>query len=304
MIISIMGPTASGKTDSAIELAKQFPIEIVSVDSALVYRDMNIGTAKPSNELLQTIPHHLINIINPDQQYTVAMFLRDAEKAIMDIQQRNKIPLLVGGTMMYFKALLEGLTDIPAIPSGVRHLLQQRQELEGLDELYAELTQVDTVAASRIHAHDAQRILRALEVYQATGKTLTEWLAHPIKPIIDKESLLQFALWPEDRAQLHSLLAKRFEQMLEQGFVEEVVNLQAKYQLTAESSSLRCVGYRQVWQYLQGDYNYEEMQLRCIAASRQLAKRQLTWLRTWSPKPIFINAYQPDTLQKMQDIIC
>lgn len=300
-IITLMGPTATGKTDIAIELAKQLPIEIVSVDSALVYRGLNIGSAKPDAKVLEKIPHHLIDIISPEQNYSVATFLTDAKQAIQGILARNKIPLLVGGTMLYFKAFLEGLADIPAVPDAIRRKLQQRVQEEGLAACYQALQKIDPVAAARIHANDQQRITRALEVYYATGKNLTSWW-QAAKPAGAPYEMLQLSLMPENRAELHEMLAARFQHMLAQGFIAEVENLKARYQLHADLSSMRSVGYRQVWQYLAGDINYNEMVEQGIAASRQLAKRQITWLRAWQNHQI-VFAYQPDTIAQVQSKI-
>jgi tRNA dimethylallyltransferase len=300
-IITLMGPTATGKTDLAIQLAQAFPIEIISVDSALVYRDMDIGTAKPAQEILQKIPHYLINIISPETNYSVAAFLNDAKQAIQDIQSRGKVPILVGGTMLYFKALMEGLADIPPVPEAVRTRLKENLAQEGLVPLYQRLTIVDPVSAARIHANDAQRILRALEVYESSGKTLSAWIEAGQRQH-DLGEILQISLMPEDRAYLHQVLAARFHSMLDAGFVKELEMLKQKYHLHADLSSMRCVGYRQVWQYLANEITYQEMVDQGIAASRQLAKRQMTWLRSWQGQHI-IPAYQAQTLSMTQKIL-
>lgn len=298
MVIMLMGPTGTGKTQLALELAASLPLEIISVDSALVYQDMNIGTAKPAKAVLAQTPHHLVDIISPEKNYSAAEFLVAANQAIQRVEAKGKIPLLVGGTMLYFKAFLEGLAEIPAVPQEIRAKLQSQAISEGLASLYAKLSEIDPLTAQRLHANDAQRILRALEVYQASGKPLSYWLesAKQTKPT---QPSLQLSLVPEDRSVLHTVLAQRFQAMLAEGFIDEVKALQAKYQLTAETSSMRCVGYRQIWQYLAGQINYTTMCETSIAASRQLAKRQLTWLRSWPQHQQFA-AYEIETLTKIK----
>ncbi|MCD6047614.1 MAG: miaA [Gammaproteobacteria bacterium] len=300
-LITLMGPTATGKTDLAIQLAQVLPLEIISVDSALVYCGMDIGTAKPSPEVLQKLPHHLIDIISPETNYSVAAFLNDAKQAIQEIQSRGKVPLLVGGTMLYFKALTEGLADIPPVPEAIRTHLKEELTQQGLAVFYQRLAAVDPVSAARIHANDAQRILRALEVYESSGKTLSAWIEAGQRQH-DLGEILQISLIPEDRAYLHQVLAERFQQMLDMGFVAEVERLKHKYHLQADLSSMRCVGYRQVWQYLANEITYPEMVEQGIAASRQLAKRQMTWLRAW-PAHHMIAAYQKQALQSIQELI-
>jgi tRNA dimethylallyltransferase len=301
-IIHLMGPTASGKTDFAIALARELPIEVISVDSALVYRGLDIGSAKPSANIRAEIPHHLIDIISPEDHYSVANFLQDARKAIADIHARGKIPLLVGGTMLYFKALLEGLANIPSIASEIRNAVQQKLNEQGSVLLHQELQQVDSYSASRIHANDTQRVTRALEVFYGTGRPLTYWLQLSSQEASSLNSILQLSLIPQDRNELHEILAKRFYAMLEQGFVAEVQSLQANYLLNPDLSAMRCVGYRQVWQYLAGEINHESMVNAAIAASRQLAKRQLTWLRSWQNHEV-VFAYQANTYDEMRSKI-
>lgn len=279
LIICLMGPTASGKTALATELLAQYPFEIISVDSALIYREMNIGTAKPTPEELKITPHHLIDIINPNESYSAAQFCTDAERLIDEIVQRGKVPLLVGGTMMYFNALQQGLSELPEANEGVRIDLENQIKTLGLEHLYKQLQQVDPVTADRLHAHDTQRVQRALEVYYTSGTPLSELVAQKKKNTAHK--FVNFILFPEQRLWLHERIAQRFEQMLEAGLVEEVGLLQQKWALHANLPSMRCVGYRQVLEYLNGEYDSQSLQDKGIAATRQLAKRQLTWLRHW-----------------------
>jgi tRNA dimethylallyltransferase len=274
-----MGPTASGKTALAIEMATQHNCEIISVDSALIYRDMDIGSAKPSLQELQLAPHKLIDILDPSESYSAADFRRDALLAIEDIVSRGKTPLLVGGTMMYFKALLEGLSPLPAADNGIRQQILAQAQTQGWDALHQELCDIDPVAGERIHPNDPQRLSRALEVYRISGKTMTELTQ--TKSAALPYDVVQFAIAPTDRKILHQLIAKRFNMMLEQGFIEEVARLKARNDLHLELPSMRCVGYRQCWQYLDNEFDHTTMVEKATAATRQLAKRQLTWLRSW-----------------------
>jgi tRNA dimethylallyltransferase len=278
-VIFLMGPTASGKTALAIEMATQHNCEIISVDSALIYRDMDIGSAKPSLQELQLAPHKLIDIIDPSESYSAADFRRDALLAIEDIVSRGKTPLLVGGTMMYFKALLEGLSPLPAADDGIRQQILAQAQTQGWDALHQELCSIDPVAGERIHPNDPQRLSRALEVYRISGKTMTELTQ--TKSAALPYDVVQFAIAPTDRKILHQLIAKRFNMMLEQGFIEEVASLKARNDLHLELPSMRCVGYRQCWQYLDNEFDHTTMVEKATAATRQLAKRQLTWLRSW-----------------------
>jgi len=274
-----MGPTASGKTALACELVNRYSFEIISVDSAMIYREMNIGTAKPSSQELQLAPHHLINIKDPVETYSAAEFCTDASALCDSIISRGKTPLLVGGTMMYFNALQKGLSALPEADEVVRKQLEDEAEQHGWATLHQKLTQIDPETAARIHAHDAQRIQRALEVYYLTGTALSTLLAEQ-KNSSDYQ-FINFALFPEQRSWLHERIAQRFEQMLREGLVEEVRQLRAKWDLYPNLPSMRCVGYRQIWEYLQDEYDYSTMREKGIAATRQLAKRQLTWLRSW-----------------------
>lgn len=279
LAIFLMGPTASGKTGAAVELISKLPIEIISVDSALVYRDMNIGTAKPDAETLAVAPHHLIDIIDPTSAYSAANFRSDALQLMADITARGKIPLLVGGTMLYFKALQEGLSGLPEANPEVRARLDARAALIGWPAMHAKLALVDPVTAARLEPNDVQRIQRALEVFEITGEAMSALYAKQTHDVFPYK-LLKIALVPGDRKVLHDRIALRFDQMLAAGFVEEVRALIVKYPtLTPESTSMRCVGYRQALEYLKGDYDAAELRDRGIFATRQLAKRQLTWLR-------------------------
>jgi tRNA dimethylallyltransferase len=274
-----MGPTASGKTGLAIELYQRFPIELISVDSALVYRDMNIGTAKPDADMLARAPHHLIDIIDPTQAYSAAQFRTDALTLMGEITARGKIPVLVGGTMLYFNALQHGMNNLPESSPEVRTQLLARAEREGWPAMQNELARFDPATAQRLKPTDAQRIERALEVYLITGRPMSEILAEEKLPRLPYR-LLKIALLPSDRAVLHQRIAERFDAMLAQGLLQEVENLQSKYSgLTPTMSSMRCVGYRQALQYLAGEFDLATLREKGVAATRQLAKRQLTWLR-------------------------
>jgi len=277
--IFLMGPTASGKTGAAVELIAKLPVEIISVDSALVYRDMNIGTAKPDAEILALAPHHLIDIIDPTSVYSAASFRSDAFRLMEDITSRGKIPLLVGGTMLYFKALQEGLSGLPEANPEVRARLDARAAFIGWPAMHEKLALVDPITAARLEPNDTQRIQRALEVFELTGEAMSALYAKQTNEVLPYH-LLKIALVPSDRKVLHERIAIRFEQMLKDGFVDEVKQLIVKYpSLTAESTSMRCVGYRQALEHLAGEYDLAELRDRGIFATRQLAKRQLTWLR-------------------------
>jgi len=289
--IFLMGPTAAGKTDLAIELTKVLPCELISVDSALVYRGMDIGSAKPSKDILAAHPHRLIDILDPAESYSAADFRRDALEAMAEITARGKIPLLVGGTMLYYKALLEGLADMPAADPHVRAELEEQVQRLGLHALHQQLAAVDPESAARIHPNDPQRLIRALEVYRVSGLTMTE---HRQRQSAQSSAagasaagqlpytVASLAIAPTDRHILHERIALRFGQMLEQGFVDEVRLLRARSDLHAGLPSIRAVGYRQVWDHLDGKLTSVEMQERGIIATRQLAKRQFTWLRSWA----------------------
>lgn len=278
-IIFLMGPTASGKTSAAVELIKHLPVELISVDSALVYRDMNIGTAKPDAAMLRQAPHHLINVIDPTEAYSAAQFKTDALRLMADITARGKIPLLVGGTMLYFKSLQGGLGDLPEANTAIRATLDAEALKIGWPAMHAKLAQIDHETAARLKSTDSQRIQRALEVHAISGKTMTQLFAEQTSTALPYR-LLKLALVPSDRSVLHERIAVRFDQMLKDGFIDEVQALRGKYPaLHADMPSMRCVGYRQVLQYLDGEFGWDELREKGIAATRQLAKRQLTWLR-------------------------
>lgn len=277
--IFLMGPTASGKTGVAVELYSRLPVELISVDSALVFRDMNIGTAKPDAETLAKAPHHLIDIISPTAAYSAANFRTDALRLMADITARGKVPLLVGGTMLYFKALQGGLSNLPEANPTVRNEIEQEAAQIGWPAMYVRLAQVDPHTAARLQPNDVQRIERALEVYRLTGQSMTSLHQASAGEALPYR-LLKVALVPSERKVLHERIVLRFDQMLADGFIDEVKALVQKYpELTADSTSMRCVGYRQALEYLAGQYDMNELRDRGIFATRQLAKRQLTWLR-------------------------
>lgn len=296
-----MGPTASGKTKLAIEFTQQFPAEIISVDSAMIYREMNIGTAKPTPELLKKAPHCLIDIRDPSQCYSAGEFREDALGAIEAILKKKCIPLLVGGTMLYFHVLQQGIAALPKANQAIRQQLQQSLEKQGPQKLHEKLQLIDPVAAQRIHPNDPQRLLRALEVAAITGKTLTEIQStQSLTPL--PYHFLNIALIPQDRSHHHHLIEKRFKTMLKQGFVEEVEKLFKRGDLKADLPAMRTVGYRQIWPYLEGKLSYPVMQECAIIATRQLAKRQMTWLRAW--KNIYSFSYEEKNIShKIAELI-
>jgi len=291
--VSIMGPTGTGKTDLAVELVSRFPFEIISVDSALVYRDMDIGTAKPGKEILEKAPHRLIDIIDPGDVYSAARFRKDALSEMEVITKSGKIPLLVGGTGLYFRALLEGISELPSADPVVREKLEQEAADLGWQVMHDRLNEVDPVAANRIHPNDPQRIERALEVYEITGRSITSFFEKDSRRTCPYK-MINILLEPEDRNWLHKRLEKRFSQMMERGIIDEVRGLQQLYDLNAESPALRLVGYRQVWEYLVGETDQVTMVEKAVIATRQLAKRQLTWFRsTKNTEHIFVDTASP-----------
>jgi len=304
--IFLMGPTASGKTDLALDLARVLPCELVSVDSALVYRGMDIGTAKPSRTLLAEFPHRLIDIREPVESYSAADFRDDALAAMAEITARGRIPLLVGGTMLYFKTLLAGLADMPGADPALRAELEARGGAEGWSVLHRELAAVDPESAARIHPNDPQRLVRALEVYRLTGLSMT---AHRLRQAAQNTrsgdsvgghlpyTVAHLAIAPTHRQTLHERIARRFRLMLEQGFVDEVEVLRRRGDLHEGLPSMRAVGYRQVWEYLDGRLTREQMAERGIVATRQLAKRQFTWLRSWTDL-YWLDSLGDDNLQR------
>lgn len=286
-VLFLMGPTAAGKTDLALGLAEQFPIEIISVDSALVYRGMDIGSAKPSAEEMAAVPHHLIDIRDPSEPYSAADFCTDARRLVDEIIGRGKVPLLVGGTMMYFKALLEGLAEMPPANAEVRAEIDILASSEGWPAVHRELEQVDPESAARIHPNHSQRLNRALEVFRVTGVTMTEWRERQHNEqqsngFAQKYKLCQLAIGPRDRSLLHRRIAQRYHAMVDKGLLEEVTAMHLREDLHPDLPSVRAVGYRQIWQYLDGELVLADAIEKAIVATRQLAKRQLTWLRGWS----------------------
>lgn len=274
----LMGPTASGKTGVAVDLVRELPCEIVSVDSAQVYRRMDIGTAKPDAETLKAAPHHLINLIEPNESYSAARFRDDVQAQMREITERGRIPLLAGGTMMYFKTLLEGLSELPQADAAIRLVIDSMAEESGWPALHRELKRVDPETAARLEPNDAQRIQRALEIFYITDRPMSELLKKP-KYVYFPYTPIKLALIPGDRAELHHRIETRFETMLEMGLIGELRRLREDYALDPEMPSMRCVGYRQTWQYLDGKIGLAALREQGVAATRQLAKRQLTWLR-------------------------
>ena len=296
--ILLMGPTASGKTAVAMELARHFPVELVSVDSAQVFLDMDVGTAKPDAATLKAFPHHLIDLISPEEAYSAARFREDALTAMAEISARGKTPLLVGGTMLYFKTLLEGLADLPKACPKTRMDIDLQADAQGWPVVHAELAQVDPITAARLHPTDSQRIQRALEVFRLAGRPMSALFAESQQqsPPYD---FLSLGLLPSDRSVLHARIAERFDAMLDAGLVDEVVELRAKYHLHLNLPSMRCVGYRQVWEALDGIIPRTEMRDRGIFATRQLAKRQITWLSN-TLKPEVFDCLAPDLLDQIK----
>ena len=300
-VILLMGPTASGKSAVALELASRFPSEIVSVDSAQVFRGMDIGTAKPDEDERRHVPHHLIDVLDPTQSYSAAQFRADALALMRDITARGRMPLLVGGTMLYFKALREGLSELPQADATVRAAIDAEARERGWPALHAELARIDPATAARLEPADAQRIQRALEVHRITGRPMSELQGRrEAEPLTHR--LVQIALLPSDRAALHRRIETRFESMLRAGLVGELAALKQRYELHANLPSMRCVGYRQAWEFLDGKLTEAELHDRGIYATRQLAKRQLTWLRTTS-ETVTVDCLAQDAAQQVHDIV-
>jgi tRNA dimethylallyltransferase len=295
-LLALAGPTAAGKTDAALALAADFALEIVSVDSALVYRGMDIGTAKPTAAERAAVPHHLIDIRDPAQAYSAAEFVTDAQRLVREIQARGRVPLLVGGTLLYFKALFEGLAQMPAADPQLRAEIETEAGQQGWPALHAQLARVDPATAARLAPHDSQRIQRALEVYRASGRPISSFHGTPASAPLQPAALL--ALEPADRAWLHQRIERRFDAMLAAGFLDEVRVLRARGDLHPGLPSMRCVGYRQAWQALDGGHPPAQLRERGIAATRQLAKRQLTWLR--SMRRVVIACDAPDALAQVR----
>jgi tRNA dimethylallyltransferase len=284
-----MGPTASGKTDVAIQLCQRFPFDVISVDSALVYRGMNIGTAKPDTDTLRHTPHRLIDIRNPDESYSAGDFVRDARAGMDAIFAAGRIPLLVGGTMMYFRALTGGIADLPAADEQIRADIDADAADLGWPAMHERLRDVDAEAAERINPNDSQRIQRALEVFMASGKPLSKWQQHARDEAQNEVRFIKIALQPATRELLHARIEERLNLMLNNGFVEEVKELHQLPGLTAKSPAMRSVGYRQIWEYLDGETSLDEAGRKALFATRQLAKRQITWLRSESD----LNSFDP-----------
>ncbi|MDR5853684.1 tRNA (adenosine(37)-N6)-dimethylallyltransferase MiaA [Caballeronia sp. LZ062] len=304
-VACLLGPTASGKTAAALAFAAASarPVEIVSVDSALVYREMDIGTAKPSVAERAAAPHHLIDIIDPADSYSAAQFRADALRLVGEIVARGHVPLLVGGTMLYYKALTQGLNDLPPADPAVRATLDAEAARDGWPALHARLAAVDPQTAARLAPNDSQRIQRALEIYLLTGQPMSALLAAP--RVLKQEAPYRFvpiALEPSDRAVLHARIAARFDAMLAHGFIDEVKRLRARGDLDVSMPSMRCVGYRQAWEYLDGATGYEEMRDKGIFATRQLCKRQLTWLRAM-PERVVVDCCAPDATERAVEAI-
>jgi tRNA dimethylallyltransferase len=296
-----MGPTASGKTAVAVELVKRFPVEIISVDSALVYRRMDIGTAKPDAATLARAPHFLIDIIEPTESYSAAQFRQDALRLMAEITARGNVPLLVGGTMLYFKALREGLNDLPQADPAMRAELDAEAVERGWPALHDELARIDPETAARLKSTDSQRIQRALEIFRLSGRPMSAWLAEAGQGGVPYE-IIPLALVPSDRAALHQRIAQRFDAMLDDGLIEEVKSLRERYRLSLAMPSMRCVGYRQAWQYLDGEFDMAALREKGIAATRQLAKRQLTWLRGMEGVQQF-DCLAPDLAQQVKSYL-
>jgi tRNA dimethylallyltransferase len=302
--ICIAGPTASGKSAASLLIARHHAVEIISVDSALVYKGMDIGTAKPTRAELAQVPHHLINIIDPAQAYSAVQFVQDAKRLIADINARGKLPLLVGGTMLYFKALLQGMDDVPPAHPAVRAQIDAEAAVQGWPAMHAALAQVDAATAARLSPNDSQRIQRALEVYRSTGKPLSSHYlrAQAATETIAPEHAPLISLEPADRAWLHARIAQRLAQMLQAGLIAEVQALKARVDLSLDLPSMRCVGYRQTWEMLNGVYPVAELQDKCIFATRQLAKRQITWLRSM-PQRRVVACDAPDAMQTVLQLV-
>lgn len=297
--LALMGPTASGKSQLSMDLADRYPIEIISVDSALIYRGMDIGTAKPNAEELAKVPHHLINTHDASETYSASKFVEDVHGLVEAIFARGKLPVLVGGTMMYFNALQQGMSDLPSADETVRATLQALWESKP-ESLHERLLEIDPESAGRIHPNDPQRLIRALEVFELTGKTLTEHRSKP-KSALSSFSLLKVALIPEDRSRLHAQIATRFQAMLEHGFLQEVKALMARGDLNAEMTSIRSVGYRQAWLFLEGEYDYDTFVDKGLVATRQLAKRQLTWLRK-EPDLMVLDPFKTTRAERLKQV--
>lgn len=295
--ILLMGPTASGKTAAAMALADRFPVELISVDSAQVFRDMDIGTAKPDRSTLRRYPHRLIDLISPEEAYSAARFRRDALAAMAEISAAGRVPLLVGGTMLYFRTLLQGLAELPQADPAVRAAIDAEAAAHGWPAMHTELARHDPITAARLHTTDAQRIQRALEIFRVSGRPMSDWLAASEAAEPPPYKLLTLGLLPSQRSVLHERIAQRFDAMLAGGLEEEVTALRARYRLHLGLPSMRCVGYRQVWEAQDGLIPRQEMRDRGVFATRQLAKRQITWLTNSLPSETF-DCLTPDLVER------
>ncbi len=299
--LAVMGPTASGKSQLSMDLARVLPIEIISVDSALIYKGMDIGTAKPSQKELQQVVHHLIDTHEPDESYSASEFVEDVHHLVKAIFARGKLPVLVGGTMMYFNALQQGMNALPSADNAIRKSLQALWE-RAPESLHQRLHIIDPESALRIHPNDSQRLIRALEVYEVSGQTLTQLRASTPKPELSAFKLIKVGLIPEDRAKLHAQISQRFQAMLEAGFLSEVKTLFEQGNLTIDTTSIRSVGYRQAWLFLQGEYDYDTFVAKALVATRQLAKRQLTWLRK-EKDLMTLDPYQTTPDERLESVL-
>ena len=310
-VICLLGPTASGKTSAALAIAQDYPVEIISMDSALVYREMNIGTAKPSAAERAQVPHHLIDIIDPTQHFSAAQFAQETHRLIREIKSRGRFPLIVGGTLLYYKALTQGLSPLPSADQKIRKQLEEQAVLKGWPALHAELAKIDPPTAARLAPNDAQRIQRALEIFLISGQPLSAWItaqpprSFPYNSDKNAENQTHFvpiALTPSDRSVLHERIERRFDQMLDEGFIDEVIGLRQRWPLDAQQPAMRCVGYRQAWEYLEGAIDRATLRNKGIFATRQLCKRQLTWLRSLSDS-ISIDCLSPHMLDWLRQNI-
>lgn len=297
-ILCLAGPTASGKSASTHILAQHWPIEVIVMDSATIYRDMDIGTAKPSAEEQAAIPHHLLDIRDPAESYSAAEFATDATRLIQEIRARGHYPVLCGGTMLYYKALREGLNDLPQADPAIRQQLDERAQEIGWPGMHEELTRIDPATAARLAPRDSQRIQRALEIFHISGKTMSDWLKDKAQPQEGSHQYVTMSLEPEDRSWLHKRIAVRYHDMIEQGLLQEVEKLYQRPDLHPGLPSIRCVGYRQLWSYLDGEVSLDQAIEQAIAATRQLAKRQLTWLRS-EPERQQFNCQNPQAAEQI-----
>lgn len=303
-ILALLGPTASGKTAVALELAAQYPVALISVDSVMIYRGMSIGSAKPEPQVLAQFPHALVDICDPLETYSVSAFCRDALAAIERAQTAGKVPLLVGGTMMYFQALLDGISQLPSTDPAVRAEVQAEAAQVGWPALHAQLQLFDPEIAARVHPNDPQRIGRAVEVFRSTGRSLSQWQRElpPISPLIG-QTVHRFGLWPASRAHAREAMADRFDDMLAAGLINEVEALRARGDLHPGLPSIRAVGYRQVWDYLDGTVDYDQMRTLAITATRQLAKRQITWMRSQTQTQFYPTEERGELISALAEII-